>query len=171
MAIDYEALLEGAENIRIGPCLATWGGDELGLTQGGVTISVSVSAAPSEDIGLPRHYDHIVEEMDVTVTVPLAESSIAQIVAMFPWSSGLSLEDGSGKKLRQYAQELTLTPLDESAEIVKLPMAVPISEIKSKFTSKELRIVDVTFQALTKSSSDHRLIEFAEQGGEDAPAP
>ena len=167
MAIDYGALLEGTENIRIGPCLVSWGETNLGLTQG-VTMSVSVKTAPSEEIGLPMHYDHIVEEMEVTATVTLAETNVEKIAALFPWTTSettsVSISDGSGKKLRQYAQALVLTPMDEAADIVTLPMAVPIAEMKSKFSSKDVRSVDVTFQALVKDVDDLTLIEFSAQG-------
>jgi len=149
----------GAENIRIGACRVTWGGTDLGYTQGGVVVNIDVSASPANHIGYPTDYEYRVESTGVTVTCPLAEGSVNNILLTTPWET-TSISAGQGVLLRQYAKALILTPLVETTEIVTVPMAVPISSVSLEYSSSPMRVIELTFRALTKTATDETLIEF-----------
>ena len=155
----------GVENIKIGACAVSFGGIDLGYTKGGVTVNIGSSSIPSEAIGHSRHYDHAISDMEVTVDCPLAETTIDTLWAAFPWGRKnggiLSIGDMSRFKLRQYAKELKVTPLNGGDQVI-VPMAVPTSNVMLHYAHDSERLIQVTFRALTVSMLDTTLIQIGQ---------
>jgi len=153
----------GVENIKIGACAVSFGGIDLGYTKGGVIVNIESSSEPTDEIGLPRHYDYYISEVGITVNCPLSENTIENIGMTFPWATDnsgvLSIGDNSHSKLRQHAKELKITPLSDDYEVI-VPMAVPTSTVTLQYTHDSERLIDVTFRALTASSTDTTLIKM-----------
>jgi len=157
----------GVENIQIGACQVKFGDLDLGYTSGGVVVSVQTKTKPSNEVGLPTHYDYLVTDTSVMVECPLVEMKSDALINIFPWAvesgDAVSISDASGKRLRQYAKALVLTPINENDDIIEIPKATPIAEIKSKLANNSERIVVVRFQALCVSNTDVTLIKFYPQ--------
>lgn len=142
------------ENIKLGACNATFKGTALGLTKGGVEVSVETTTYP---ITVDQHGETAVDEFitkrQFRITVPLAETSLALLGLALPGSEvvsgqlvvknavGLSLIDGAGV--------LTLVPTsggnsDEPVEFVKANTA---GNFSFAYRHNEERIYNVEFTA------------------------
>jgi hypothetical protein len=123
-----------------------------------------MTSKPHNLIGNPENYEHIVSEMSVSVSCTLAESTIANLQAAYPWATltggVLSIGNASQSLLRQYAGELQLIPMDPNAETIILPVAIPVSSFDGAYIVNKERVIKVEFKALPVSVTDLTLIEF-----------
>ena len=78
----------GVENIKLGACDVTFGGVSLGLTKGGVEVSVETEShlITVDQFGATAVSERIMGR-NVTVKVPMAETDLEKLAAIMPGSS------------------------------------------------------------------------------------
>jgi len=157
-------------NIKIGACSVTYGGTELGHTKGGVTVSYAPSFA---DITADEYGETPVDKAltgeEISVAVPLAESTIANLLEAIPASTSANgggaatMGKTAGHLLSTDAKELVLHPLrneasDDSEDVV-LYKAVATDTVEVNYEVDNEQVVEVTFTGLIDSArSDGALI-------------
>jgi len=144
-------------NVKLGPCSVTFNGDDLGHTKGGVTVSYEPEYY---DIQVDKYGTSIAEKVlvgeNMTVTVPLAESTISNFAIAIPaginGTTKLTIGTDAGERMLQYAKQLVLHPLanevsdlDEDVVIYK---AIVSEGIEFKYVVDGERVAEVVFQAL-----------------------
>lgn len=126
-------------NIRLGTCRVTYAGVDLGLTIGGVELTVDTSTHETKvDQFGETAVDEIITGRNIKAKVPLAETTLDNLVKIMP---GATLVEETGKKrvevttgvgvsLLSLAQELRLHPIsladsDKSEDVVIYKAATP----------------------------------------------
>lgn len=147
-------------NIKIGACSVNFGGTDLGHTQGGVTVSYSPEFTDmvADQFG-STPFDKALKGEALTVTVPLAESQVANINKAIPLSTLAGSGDGratvgkdAGARLLDQAAQLVLHPLANAAgnlsEDVVLHKAAVHNDVEIGYNNDGERIIEVEFIAL-----------------------
>lgn len=150
-------------NVHIGVCKISFGGNDLGHTDGGCEFSYEPEYT---DITVDLYGNTVVDKAltgeVVRVTVPLAETTLANLKEAIPTAtlvedttSGkkkLTIGSTAGKKLSAMAKELVLHPSwlpdDDNTFDIKLHKAVIASEVALPFRKDEKTIMEVEFVAL-----------------------
>lgn len=139
------------ENIKLGACNVTFKGTDLGLTKGGVEVSVETTTYP---ITVDQHGETVIDEFitkrTFKVTVPMAETTIALLGLALPGSSvdsgQLVVKDGVGLSLTDTAGALDLVPVGGgSDEPVSFPKANTAGNFSFAYRHNEERIYSVEF--------------------------
>lgn len=100
------------KNVKLGPCAISYNGVDLGLTKGGVEVSVSTDTHTVEvDQFGKTPIDEVVMARKCSVKVPLAETTVENLVAIMP---GASLSSDGVKA----AGTVTLSGLPANNDIV-----------------------------------------------------
>jgi len=147
-----------AENVKLGTCSVTFGATDLGLTKGGVEVSVSTSAykITVDQFGETEINEYITGRT-CTVRVPMAETDLTLLSNVIPGSTLVSgtgkkklvVKSGVGLSLRTFAQKLTLHPVakaeSDKSEDVTVPIAAPKGDFQFAFKLDEERIYNVEF--------------------------
>lgn len=148
-------------NIQLGACTVTFGTNDLGLTKGGVEVSIATS---TYKINVDQFGESEVNEYitgrTASVKTPLAETSLDRFQIMFPGSTIVTDATVSTKKklngnaaqgvsLRSLADILTLHPkaiisTDKSQDFT-LPVASPKGDISFAYKHNEERVYNVEF--------------------------
>lgn len=140
------------ENIKLGACNVTFKGAALGLTKGGVEVSVETTTYP---ITVDQHGETVIDEFitkrTFKVTVPMAETTIALLGLALPGSSvdsgQLVVKDAVGLSLIDTAGALELVPTGGggSDEPVSFPKANTAGNFSFAYRHNEERIYSVEF--------------------------
>ncbi|MFP5300036.1 hypothetical protein R2R70_02320 [Cobetia sp. SIMBA_158] len=140
------------ENIKLGACNVTFKGTALGLTKGGVEVSVETTTYP---ITVDQHGETVIDEFitkrTFKVTVPMAETTIALLGLALPGSSvdsgQLVVKDAVGLSLIDTAGALELIPTGGggSDEPVSFPKANTAGNFSFAYRHNEERIYSVEF--------------------------
>lgn len=140
------------ENIKLGACNVTFKGTDLGLTKGGVEVSVETTTYP---ITVDQHGETVIDEFitkrTFKVTVPMAETTIALLGLALPGSSvdsgQLVVKDAVGLSLIDTAGALDLVPVGGggSDEPVSFPKANTAGNFSFAYRHNEERIYSVEF--------------------------
>ncbi|EFL9430408.1 hypothetical protein HZ58_003861 [Escherichia coli] len=118
------------KNIKLGACKVSFGGVDLGYTKGGVQVEVATETlkVTVDQLGQTT-ISELVQGRNITITAPLAESVLQNMVDLMPGST-LSEEDNSvtitsaqGVNLIDVAKELVLTPQDTTDYVLTIPKA------------------------------------------------
>lgn len=147
-----------AENVKLGTCSVTFGATDLGLTKGGVEVSVSTSAykITVDQFGETEINEYITGRT-CTVRVPMAETDLTILSTVIPGSSlvtgaaktKLVVRSGVGLSLRTFAQKLTLHPValatSNKEDDVVVPIAAPKGDFQFAFKLDEERVYNVEF--------------------------
>ncbi|EHK4089157.1 hypothetical protein JNR60_004550, partial [Escherichia coli] len=118
------------KNIKLGACKVSFGGVDLGYTKGGVQVEVATETLKvTVDQQGQTVISELVQGRNITITAPLAESVLKNMVDLMPGST-LSEDDNSvtitsaqGVNLINVAKELVLTPQDTTDYVLTLPKA------------------------------------------------
>jgi len=140
------------------PQSITWGGVDLGLVLGEVTISYSPEYA---DILFEKYgstvYDKTLTGEALTVTVPMAEYTYQQFVAAIPLAEGtasaLTVGSLAGKSLRTIAEPLVVTTI--KGKVYTFHVAVPHSEVEIAFGAEDQTVIEVEFLCLPDTAKDN----------------
>lgn len=150
----------GAESISIGPCDVTYDGVNLGLTKGGVSLEVSTEVydTMADQFGDTPVFS-TVSKRTVTVTVPLLETTLDNLVLTMPGAE--LVVDGTdptkrmvkifssiGLDLLAVAKPLILHPRSEGtskAKDVVIPLAGTGGGVSFAYESNQERIFNVEF--------------------------
>jgi hypothetical protein len=176
------ALTANVENVKLGACDVKWGTDDLGVTKGGVQVTINT---PTKEIQVdqfgPTAVNEYIQGRSVMVKVPMAESDLqklalaipnAQLVtdATTPSKMKLVINNDQGVNLRSLAKKLVLHPsglaADSKNEDTVIPLAAPSGQIDYAYSFDNERVYNVTF----KGYPDNTTGEIAVLGDESAAA-
>lgn len=160
------------EKMDFGPCEANFGSTTpvyLGRTQGNTVVEYGIETNPleTEEDG---QVDEVISDDGIQVTIPLVYTDVDSLSNVIPW--GNLVEDGTsgdkkleipkaiGKRLSDYADELTIHPLSvEDTDLSKditihkcYPKPGPISFTYSR---NGTRIANVTFVAMEDENGNY----------------
>ena len=153
--------LNDVQNIKLGACNVTYGGETVGLTKGGVEVDASTS---TKTVTVDQFGETIVDEYisgrTVTVKVPLAESDLANLASIVPGATlitdgvdatkkKLEVPTGIGMSLRDNAKELICHPValdvaDKSEDFV-VPIAAAKGDLSFAYKYDEERVYVMEF--------------------------
>lgn len=149
-------------NVKVGVCSVTFNGVDLGHTQGGVEVTYE---PVYRDVMVDAYGETVVEKYlmgeKLTATVPLAESTIANLKNAIPQSTfagaanaRITVGAKAGKKATDDAAELVLHPVVEGTRAfdVVFHQAYVGSTVTIPHRNDEEKIVEVTFEALLDES-------------------
>ena len=142
------------ENIKLGACNVTFKSTNLGLTKGGVEVSVETTTYP---ITVDQHgetsIDEFITKRQFKISVPMAETTLALLGLVLPGSQVVSgqlvVKNAVGVSLIDGAGLLTLVPSagggnDEPIEFVKANTA---GNFSFAYRHNQERIYNVEFTA------------------------
>lgn len=157
------------KNVQIGVQNLTFGGEDLGHTNGGCEFSYEPEYT---DILVDLYGNTVVDKAltgeVVKVTVPLAEVTLDKLKNAIPTGtlvedsasgkSKLNIGSTAGKRLSESAKELLLhpswlAPTDKSFDI-KLHKAVIVSELSLPYRKDEQTVYEVEFLALIDETQE-----------------
>lgn len=149
------------ENIKLGACNVTFKNTPLGLTKGGVEVSVETTTYP---ITVDQHgetsIDEFITKRQFKITVPMAETTLALLGLVLPGSQVVSgqlvVKNAVGVSLIDGAGLLTLVPTtggntDEPIEFVKANTA---GNFSFAYRHNQERIYNVEFTAYPDEAGD-----------------
>lgn len=146
-------------NVKIGVCAVSYDTKDLGYTQGGVDVAVTTDThkVNVDQFGKTTVNEYLMGR-SVTVKVPLAETTLENLVAIMPGAT--LIDDGAGGKhvevttgvgidLLSIAKELRLHPIskpasDKSEDFV-LPLAATPGAIQFAYKLENERIFNCEF--------------------------
>ncbi|EFF5901712.1 Ig-like domain-containing protein [Escherichia coli] len=142
------------KNIKLGACKVSFGGVDLGYTKGGVQVEVATETLKvTVDQQGQTVISELVQGRNITITAPLAESVLKNMVDLMPGST-LSEDDNSvtitsaqGVNLINVAKELVLTPQDTTDYVLTLPKAATAGNFTMSYQSDDVRVFSVQFNA------------------------
>ncbi|WP_038345712.1 hypothetical protein [Acinetobacter sp. A47] len=174
-------------NVKLGVCKVFFGGVDLGFTKGGVEVSVETE---THEVQIDQYgntpIDEYITGRTVNVSVPLAETTLDNLVAIMP---GAKLETdasanatkvlvptGVGVKLKDFAKELILVPkglngtLDYN-DAVRIPKAATPGAMTFAYKLDEERIFNCTFKGypVTEGTADNATEVLYQVGKATAP--
>ncbi len=133
------------KNIKLGACKVSFGGVDLGYTKGGVQVEVATETlkVTVDQLG-QTVISELVQGRNITITAPLAESVLQNMVDLMPGST-LS-EDDSSVTITS-AQGVIVRSLKTPARgnTEGQNAAIPV-HISTKITSRRLCLVLITAQ-------------------------
>lgn len=151
-------------NIRLGACSVTWGGVDLGYTQGGVTVTISSSKHDTKvDQEGDTPVDSYVMSRTVSVKVPMAETTVDKLATILGTTGGteasgvLSVTTGVGISMRSGAKPLVLHPTSkastDTSEDFTIPLANTTGDVTFAYEVDKERVFEVTFDAFPDATT------------------
>ena len=156
------ATSEQTKRVKLGPCLVTFNGIDLGLTKGGVEVSITTNKheVMVDQFGTTAINDYITGRTG-KVTVPMAETDLTKLLAVIPGAvlvtdsvtatkKKLEIPTGVGLSLIDSAAVLSLHPKANAAlnknDDVTVPLASPAGDITFSFQVENERVYAIEFQ-------------------------
>lgn len=149
------------KNVKIGVCYVHFNNEDLGFTKGGVQVSVTTETKKvTVDQFGPTSINEYILGREVTVTVPLAETTLENLVRTMPGATLVTDADeptkkrvevttGSGIDLLSLAKELRLhpkgKPMSDKSEDFVIPLAGTAGGISFAYETENERVFNVTF--------------------------
>lgn len=146
-------------NIKLGTCKVFWNDVDLGLTIGGVEMSVETS---THETKVDQYGETVVSEIvtgrNITVKCPLAETTVENLVAIMPGAelvaNGVNkkvvVKTGIGMSISDAAQSLRLHPIaladSEKSEDVTIPRAACPGAMSFAYKLDEERVFNAEFK-------------------------
>lgn len=150
------------ENIKMGTCSITFDGEDMGLTIGGVEVSVSTS---TKEIKVDQFGDTVANEFimgrQITIKMPLAETTLENMVRLMPGATlvtdrtdptkkKVNVTSGTGVSLLSMAKELVLHPIakpasDKSEDLV-IPLCATAGAMQFAYKYDEERVYNCDFK-------------------------
>ena len=157
-------------NVKLGVCSVTYNDTDLGHTKGGVTVTYEPTY---HDMTVDAYGETVIDKRllgeKLTATVPLAESTLANLQIAIPegTTSGSKMSIGSsvGDALSDEAKVLVLHPVENAVDNldddVVFYKAVVASSVEIPYANDGERILEVEFVALLdESQSDGEYLGF-----------
>lgn len=124
-----------AENVKLGVCIATFGGSDLGFTKGGVEVAVeSETHEVTVDQNGSAPINAYIMGRTVKVTVPLAETTLENLITTMPGAKLITDTVDPNKKYVSVPTGVGLNLLDFAKELVLHPKAKPAEDKTDDFT-------------------------------------
>lgn len=154
-------MASSTKNVKLGVCKVFFDGNDLGYTKGGVEFSVATQTHRIEidQFGKTAINEYVMGR-DAKVKVPLAETTLTNMAALFPLKSGatglegttsqrLAVDTGIGSDLLSGAKMLVLHPVAKSdydfSDDVIIPMANTPGALQFAYQLENERIFNVEF--------------------------
>jgi len=149
--------LSDISNVKMGVCSVTFGTTALGHTKGGVTVTYEPDI---HDITVDQYGSTPAEKVligqKLKATVPLAESSIANLAIAIPegeaGAESIKIGGKVGLRLSSEAETLVLHPIandnDDLSEDVVIYKAVVTNSIDIPFKVDEERVIELEFEGI-----------------------
>lgn len=158
-------------NVKLGACTATYKGTALGLTKGGVEVTITTNKheVMVDQFGTTK-VNSIITGRAVTVKVPLAETDFNKLLAVMPGAvvvtgggkTKLTIPHGAGTSLANLAGKLTLHPTIMAPGVVSddavFPLAAPGGDMTFSYTVDAERIYNVEFTVFPDETTGLMLI-------------
>lgn len=155
--------MPSTENVKLGPCRITYNSVDLGFTKGGVEVEVTTDThkVTIDQFGETAIAEYIMGR-NVTVTMPLAETTLENLVAIMPGATlvtdsvdstkkKVSVIPGTGLDLLTIAAELNLhpwaLPASDKTQDFTIPKAATAGAISYAYKIDEERVYNCTFMA------------------------
>lgn len=149
-------------NVKLGVCKVFFGGVDLGFTKGGVEVTVETE---THEVQVDQYgntpIDEYITGRTVSVSVPLAETTLDNLVAVMPGAKLVTdvttsttkvlVPTGVGAKLINFAKELILVPkgvngvLDYN-DAVRIPKAATPGAMTFAYKLDEERVFNCNFK-------------------------
>lgn len=160
-------MASSTENVKLGVCSVLFNEVDLGFTKGGVEVEVTTDTheVTVDQMG-ETPIDEIITGRKVSVKVPLAETTLENLVRIMPGATLITdgtdptkkkvvVTTGVSISLLATAQQLTLRPKnstgDEDFTIFKANTA---GAITFAYTTDTERVFNVTFKGYASSNGD-----------------
>lgn len=159
------------ENIKMGTCKISFGGQDLGLTMGGVEVEVTTT---THETKVDQFGDTVVNERimgrNIVVKAPLAETTLDNMVLIMPGAElktdnttptkpkkKVVVKSGVGISLLGLAQELILHPIalpdaDKSEDLI-VPLAATAGAMSFAYKYDEERVFNCEFKGYPDSTT------------------
>lgn len=177
-------MASSTNNVKLGVCRIYFNGIDLGYTQGGVDVEVSTDThkVMVDQFGETEVNEYIMKRT-CQVTVPLAETTVDNMVTIMPGATlvtdsvdtnkkRVDVTTGVGTSLLDSAQELILRPIEldtqtpDKSEDFVVPLAATAGALQFAYKVDEERVFNTVFTAYPDSATG-KLFHF---GDEDATA-
>jgi hypothetical protein len=151
-----------AENIKMGTCKISFDGTDLGLTMGGVEVTVETT---TKETKVDQFGDTVANETimgrNITVSAPLAETTLDNMVLLMPGTTKIvdgtdltkmkaMITSGTGISLLSRAKELILHPINlpdsDVSEDLIIPLAATAGAMNFAYKYDEERVFNTTFK-------------------------
>lgn len=156
------AATSSTKNVKLGPCKVTYGDVDLGLTKGGVEVSITTNKheVMVDQFGSTAVNDYITGRTG-TVKVPMAETDLAKLLVVIPGAKlvtdattpskkKLEIPTAVGTSLLESALALVLHPTamatTDKSDDVTVPLASPAGNIQFSFQVENERVYAIEFQ-------------------------
>lgn len=167
-----------AQNIRMSTCKVTFDGNDLGLTIGGVDVKV---ASTTHETKVDQFGDTVANEFimgrTITVTVPLAETTLQNLVAIMPGATlvtdatdptklRVDVTSGVGQSLLAIAKEMILHPIDKAdtdvSEDLNIPLCATAGAIDFAYMYNKERVFNCTFKGYPDRANGGLLFSYGD---------
>jgi len=161
------------ENVKLGVCSVTFDTTDLGFTKGGVQVAV---ATTTHEVTVDQLGNTPINELIMgrtcTVTVPLAETTLENLVATMPGATMIvdatdptkryvKVPTAAGKNLLSFAKTLVLHPKDKAdtdrSDDFTVFKAATAGAITYSYSLDNERIFNVEFKAYPDADNDNEL--------------
>ncbi len=151
------------QNVKLGVCRVTFGGTDLGFTKGGVEVSVETQ---THEVTVDQMGDTPINEYitsrSCTVTVPLAETTLENLVRVMPGATlvadtqdttkkYVSVPTATGQSLLKVAQTLVLHPIanadNDKSDDFTIARAATAGAMSYSYKLDDERIFSCEFKA------------------------
>lgn len=150
-----------AKNVKLGVCKVSFGGQDLGFTKGGVSVTV---ATETHEVQVDQYGQTPINEFimgrTVSVKVPLAETTLENLVKIMPGAKLISdgtantarvdVPTGVGVSLLDFAKELVLHPIgkpeSDKSEDFTVPLAATAGALDFAYELENERIYSCDFK-------------------------
>lgn len=151
------------ENVKLGVCRVSFGGEDLGFTKGGVEVSVETNTheVMVDQMGETPINEYITSRT-CKVTVPLAETTLENLIKIMPGATLIAdtsddskkyvqVPTGVGQSLLKVAQELVLHPVananEDKSDDFTIPRAATAGALSYSYKLDDERIYSCEFKA------------------------
>lgn len=147
------------DNVKVGVCSVDFNGTDLGYTKGGVTVEVTADThkVTVDQFGGTAVNEYVIGR-NVTVTTPLAETTVDNLVQIMPGATKIvdsidatkvkaDVVTGVGTSLLASAAKLTLHPISATGvnEDIIVPKAATAGAINLNFSLDNERIFETVW--------------------------
>lgn len=153
-----------AENVKLGVCTVTYGGTDLGVTKGGVelTLETQTHEVRVDQTGQTPINEYIMGRT-ISVKVPLAETALENMVAVIPGATLIGIAPVLHVDVAQplILHPVTLASTDKS-EDVTIYKAGTSGVMSFAYKIDDERIFNVEFKAYPDDSKDGNLMGYGD---------
>jgi hypothetical protein len=168
-----------AQNIKIGTCKITLDGVDMGLTMGGVEVTVETT---TKETRVDQFGDTVAQETimgrNITVSMPLVETTLENMAKVFPGSEVITdatdltkikaeISTGTGISLLDRAKELILHPIElpetDVTEDLIIPLASTAGSMNFMYKYDEERVFNTTFKGYPDRANNGLLFIYGDK--------